>query len=247
MDWRILGSTFLLIFLAELGDKTQLAALASAAGSRSTWSVFIGAAVALVCSTLLAVALGSAFAAYVPARAVHAAAGAMFLIFGTYWTARAISGKPLLATIRQVAPAPGYLTRFVLKAAADFEAASSVDYLDLAARTQDQSLRGLLLDLALEDRCHLAQVRDLRETHGTTRLPVSRPTPVTAIRPARLHVDDRDRAIVAGAVSHERAAAAFYHGLAQATALPQLRSAFERMAHEDANHADRLQAWLAEA
>lgn len=83
MDWKLLTSTFFLIFLAELGDKTQLAALAATAGCRSPMSVFAGAASALVLSTLLAVVFGSAISRFVPETVLKASAGVLFLVFGT--------------------------------------------------------------------------------------------------------------------------------------------------------------------
>ena len=58
MDWRVLASTFGLIFLAELGDKTQLAAIAMSAESRSPIAVFVGAVLALALVTLIGVAVG---------------------------------------------------------------------------------------------------------------------------------------------------------------------------------------------
>jgi putative Ca2+/H+ antiporter (TMEM165/GDT1 family) len=85
MDWRLIGSTFLIIFLAELGDKTQLTALASAAGSRSTWMVFLGASAALVCSTLLAVAVGHWLQGVMNPKWLRVLAGCAFLVVGAIW------------------------------------------------------------------------------------------------------------------------------------------------------------------
>ncbi len=56
--WKIFGSTFITIFLAELGDKTQVATLLMSAESHSPWSVFTGAAIALVTTSLLGVLVG---------------------------------------------------------------------------------------------------------------------------------------------------------------------------------------------
>jgi putative Ca2+/H+ antiporter (TMEM165/GDT1 family) len=42
MDWKLLSSTFVLIFLAQLGDRTQLATLSLASGTSSRWTVFAG-------------------------------------------------------------------------------------------------------------------------------------------------------------------------------------------------------------
>jgi len=53
MEWNATITTFGLIFLAEMGDKTQLAVLSMAAGTDAPWSVFVGAAVALCLVSLL--------------------------------------------------------------------------------------------------------------------------------------------------------------------------------------------------
>lgn len=56
--WTIYSSTFLTIFLAEMGDKTQLATLLISAESQSPWIVFAGAAIALISTSLLGVLIG---------------------------------------------------------------------------------------------------------------------------------------------------------------------------------------------
>ena len=87
MDWRIVGTTFLLIFVAELGDKTQLAVFARTLETRAAWSVFLGAAAALVTSTILAVIIGGALTK-LPDKVnigIKVVAGLMFIGFGV-WT-----------------------------------------------------------------------------------------------------------------------------------------------------------------
>jgi putative Ca2+/H+ antiporter (TMEM165/GDT1 family) len=56
--WAVFSSTFVTIFLAEMGDKTQLATLLMTAQSKSPWIVFAGASVALLSSSLLGVLIG---------------------------------------------------------------------------------------------------------------------------------------------------------------------------------------------
>ncbi len=79
MDWKTLWATFGLVFLAELGDKTQLATLSVSAESRSPLSVFLGSSLALVCASLLAVLLGSAAGTWFPREWVRVAAGVFFI------------------------------------------------------------------------------------------------------------------------------------------------------------------------
>ncbi len=82
IDWRILASTFGLIFLAELGDKTQLAAIAMTAESKSPLAVFIGAVLALALVTLIGVAIGGTLTRLIPAQYVRKGAGALFILVG---------------------------------------------------------------------------------------------------------------------------------------------------------------------
>lgn len=81
MDWKLTAATFGAIFLAEMGDKTQLAAFALASGS-SRWSVFIGASLALVVTTAIAVVTGSLVGRYVPLVWIKRAGGLFFIAIG---------------------------------------------------------------------------------------------------------------------------------------------------------------------
>ncbi len=82
MDWKLLGSTFGLVFLAELGDKTQLATLSLAASGRSRLVVFLGAATALVATSALGVLVGEELARVVPPIWIKRVAGLAFVIMG---------------------------------------------------------------------------------------------------------------------------------------------------------------------
>jgi putative Ca2+/H+ antiporter (TMEM165/GDT1 family) len=82
MKFQLFASTFVAIFLAELGDKTQLATLSLTAGSSSRWSVFLGSASALVCSSAVAVLAGDFVGRYVSAHTLQRIAGAVFLVLG---------------------------------------------------------------------------------------------------------------------------------------------------------------------
>jgi len=82
VDWKLLFSTFTLVFMAELGDKTQLATLTLAASGRSRLLVFVGAATALVATSAIAVVAGEAVARVVPEIWIRRAAGAGFVLLG---------------------------------------------------------------------------------------------------------------------------------------------------------------------
>ncbi len=85
MDLKAFATTFFAIFIAEMGDKTQLATLSMSAGSRARWSVFAGAALGLVCTSAVAVVAGEAVSRYVPAHWLRRGAGAVFLVLGTLY------------------------------------------------------------------------------------------------------------------------------------------------------------------
>lgn len=73
--WKVFGSTFITIFLAELGDKTQVATLLMSAESHAPWSVFTGAAIALITTSLLGVLVGQWLSSRVSPRTLDIAAG----------------------------------------------------------------------------------------------------------------------------------------------------------------------------
>jgi Ca2+/H+ antiporter, TMEM165/GDT1 family len=82
MDLRVLLTTFGIIFLAEMGDKTQLAAMTMAADSKKPWAVFIGASVALVAVSGLGVLVGSLVGDYLPIVWVKRVAAVAFIAIG---------------------------------------------------------------------------------------------------------------------------------------------------------------------
>jgi putative Ca2+/H+ antiporter (TMEM165/GDT1 family) len=84
MDLKVLLTTFGMIFLAELGDKTQLATFAFASNSESRLAVFLGSAGALVLTSFLAVVFGSVVSRLVPPNYIKIGAGALFVLLGLW-------------------------------------------------------------------------------------------------------------------------------------------------------------------
>ena len=79
MDWQLLGLSFITVFLAELGDKSQLAAIALGGSSRHPRAVFLGTAAALIVASFLGVIVGGGTAMLLPSRLVKAIAAGGFL------------------------------------------------------------------------------------------------------------------------------------------------------------------------
>ena len=82
MDWRVFLTTFGVIFLAEMGDKTQLAAMTMAAESKKPWAVFLGAALALASVSALGVLVGSVIGNYFPLIWIKRVAALAFIVIG---------------------------------------------------------------------------------------------------------------------------------------------------------------------
>ena len=82
MDWRLLMTTFGVIFLAEMGDKTQLAAMTMAAQSKKPWVVFIAAALALTAVSAIGVLAGTVLANYLPLFWIKRASAIVFIVIG---------------------------------------------------------------------------------------------------------------------------------------------------------------------
>ncbi len=79
MDWHLFGLTFVTIFLAEIGDKSQLAAIALGGTSKSPKAVFLGSVIALLLASFLGVLAGS-FMDFLPAKILKAIAAIGFAI-----------------------------------------------------------------------------------------------------------------------------------------------------------------------
>ncbi len=243
MDAKLFFSTFLLIFLAELGDKTQLAAMARTASSDGAkWTVFFAASAALVVSTLVAVLFGHVLTKFIPEHVIKMAAGTLFILFGgliLYDTLRRPAPEPAEAMPAAVAR-PGMLARAVLRIAADFEQASADDYLALAAKAATPAGRAMLLTLAAEEREHLRMLRETTAEHAEVVLTAVSPELLPGEPELKHDVAASADPALAHAVAHEEATARFYFELARLTPLPSLKHTFTTLARAEQGHAERL-------
>ena len=80
MDWHLLGLSFVTVFLSELGDKSQLAAIALSGRGQSRKAVFFGTAGALLLTSLLGALAGGAVSQFLPTRILKAIAAVGFAI-----------------------------------------------------------------------------------------------------------------------------------------------------------------------
>ncbi|MBW3577782.1 MAG: TMEM165/GDT1 family protein [Actinobacteria bacterium] len=82
MDWKVFATVFGAVFLAELGDKTQLAIVSFVGSGMGRFTVLAAAALALVASTALAVAVGVALLRVIPGDWLRLAAAILFIAVG---------------------------------------------------------------------------------------------------------------------------------------------------------------------
>jgi len=82
MDWKLFSVTFVTVFLAEMGDKTQLATMALTGESKKMVTVFFGAASALIIATLIGVLVGGILSRYVPENIIRKVAALFFIVTG---------------------------------------------------------------------------------------------------------------------------------------------------------------------
>ena len=85
MDLKLMLTTFGLVFLAELGDKTQVATFCLSADNDSKISVFLGSAIALVTTSLIAVLFGAVFSRVIPYNYIKIGTGVFFIIAGIWF------------------------------------------------------------------------------------------------------------------------------------------------------------------
>ena len=85
MDWKIFITIFAAVFIAELGDKTQLATMLFASDKEvSKYTVFFAASAALIVASAIGVLAGSLLAEYINMKYLHYIAGVGFILIGMF-------------------------------------------------------------------------------------------------------------------------------------------------------------------
>ncbi len=238
MNLKLFLSTFVLIFLAELGDKTQLAAMArAAAGDGGKLTIFLAASSALVLSTLIAVLLGALVNKIIPPMAIKIAAGLVFILFGILMfisAFRAPVAKPEPAVVAKPAP-------WALALALDFEKAAVAQYRRMAAACTDEASAAILCALAGEEERHVQHLQAALAHHGDLALAAEHTDHISdlgAMKPAQ--GQELDRNLLDRVIEHEEHMAGFYRQVARSTGIPALRDTMQLLADEEQRHVREL-------
>ncbi len=236
MDLKLFFGTFVLIFLAELGDKTQLAAMAASAGTKSPFSIFMGAASALVLSALIAVLFGSTIQRYIPPFYLKVGAATLFILFGILLYVNAFKEK-------EQSPAPkgvgvGISGKVVIEAAKAFEQSTIEQYQNLSRDADSDHLRSLFEHLAQEEKQHINHLNQLIDgAHGEEEQEKRATPPEVPV--LKLSYDDRE--VLDKAILHEQHTEQFYSSLAKKALLPDIKRAFALLAEEELTHIEHLE------
>ena len=246
MNWALFFSTFALIFLAELGDKTQLAVMSQSAASSSKWTVFAAGIFALAVSTAVGVLAGDLIRKLVPdERYIKCAGGILFLVFGGLMLREVFLPKavPEPAPAQDLAGITGWVGKFVIRQAAVFEKTACDDYEALAARALVPDEKAVFQRLAVEEQWHHQAMLSAIVAGAENDILVT-PDMAKELPPLEDLMHDAAGAPkeVEHAIRHERAMAAFYRALARQSQIPRLRETFLALAVTEENHARRLMA-----
>ncbi len=84
MDWKLFTTTFITIFLAEMGDKTQFAAIAASSESKSIWPVLLAVVLALGLAGAIGVLFGRVLGAWINPNAIRWISGGLFIGVGLW-------------------------------------------------------------------------------------------------------------------------------------------------------------------
>ncbi len=248
MDIKLLLASFGVVFLAELGDKTQLTALAFSTSTRSPWSVFLGTSLALVCTTALAVTCGTFLNRWLPERVLHLASAVMFVLVGLVLLvnlarkapAEAPAPAPAAGVEGAAVGRPGPLSIFVGRQAVAFEEDLAAFVRETASQVTDPALRDALQRLEERHREHAAMVRGIgREVDAAKVRPdldrdleqadAGRLLEALREAAARRPADDA----VARIIRRQEAAAEFYIALARRIRFHAARDVLRALAMEE--------------
>jgi rubrerythrin len=259
MDWKIFFSTFILIFFAELGDKTQLSVLAAAAEARSPAAVFAGAASALIAAVGIAVVVATVFKKFLPVYYLQWISVLVFFGFGM-WTLYKIF-RPSSSDLAKHASQAwvsgeyqelGLISRWTLSSALEFEEHARKDYEQAARTSRSPEVRDLFLHLANEDHTHHQFVESMAADGSKAEAPgpaaslknlfeVERLIPKSGTLEASTELDF-DLGLLSQAARHEVSAHRFYSALAQsAERHRRLSSFFFRLAAEELQHLQQIE------
>lgn len=266
MNLKILFASFIVVFLAELGDKTQLTALAFTTSSKSPLTVFVGTSLALIAASAMAVLAGQGLMKIpVVEKYLPIASATMFIVIGLVLlvniarkvepvTAEELSVEDVEAAEDLSAlPTGGALFSFIAHQAAILEQNTINSLEEIYAALPDGQEKETLAALIAEDKRHLETLDGMPEEHEATFDAEETQISQQALRDLNLDkvlltaepvsVTDSESdtgKLIQKAIDMEESIADTYLAFARLAKVHTVRDAFRWLAMEEIRHADTL-------
>ena len=242
MDIKIIISTFFVIFLAELGDKTQFAAMAASAGSSQPVSVLTGTILALSLSSVIAVAAGSLLGKYIPIKYIKIAAGALFIIFGILYLREAF--VPEKTTHKPESSVIGYVGKSVIKTAAAFERNEIEMFRAAAEVLDDQQYLDVINRIIDEEENHLKSFSNIGEQDFKIESTTPDELKHLETLDESFYCSEEADCLLKDLYDREKSMAEFYRIASEKTPIESVRKALRTLSDEENNHAKKIAALL---
>lgn len=247
MNWQLFFSTFVLVFLAEMGDKTQMTVLCQTATTSSKWTIFIAGALALTAATAIGVLAGSILRRYIPdVRWIRCIGGTLFLIFGCLMLVDVFQSRRSAAARKnpiEAKIAPGWLGHSIVQQTEILERFSFSDYGSLAQTSLDPVEKDVLKQLEKEEQWHHEAMLCAMAQGVEKDIPFTEKMASLLPKPAEIILlACRAKNPIKQAISNELAMAHYYRVLADQVTEKRLQDTFAGLSVAEENHAKRLEA-----
>lgn len=255
MDWKTLLLSFSIVFLAELGDKTQLTALTlTTSRGGSTWAVFLGASAALVCTTALAVLCGNFLSRFLPEKYLHLGSALLFifmgvaLLVGMVWKSGAKSPAVETAPVgSEKAPLqsssfrrPSFREGLLIRQLATFERRLVADIDEHIARLPDCDCRHALVKMAAAHRNHGLEISAMREQARQEEPSRDQASKISGMVTKLCQCTKGVNEPIETIIRRQEAAAEFYVAMAQLVSQHELRDRLRHLAGDELRMAEQL-------
>jgi rubrerythrin len=246
MDFRLILSTFALIFLAELGDKTQFAAMAASAGSKQPVSILIGAILALSLSSVIAVIAGSLIGDYVPIKYIKVGAGILFIVFGILYLKEAFVPQEVQKEGEEAVVEESFWSESIVKIARVFEERELQMFKDVADALEESAFLTTVKEIISEEEGHLQKLYSIKGDSASGREAViegKEKGRFAAMEKVYTCTGD-DMCLIQDLYNREVAMADFYRLTADKMKFGSAKKSLKMLAEEEMDHAKRLSVHL---
>lgn len=254
MDWKTLLLSFSIVFLAELGDKTQLTALTlTTSRGGGTWAVFLGAGTALLCATAMAVFCGSLLTRWLPERYLQLGSAVLFIIVGVCLLTNMAwqNGRHESVMTSKTAKTPkiagahgskqSLLKTWIIKQVTAYEQQLVNDIDKCLQNMTPGKNRDLLMQMAMVHRQHGHEIENMyqqtaEDDHGLEEAEHI-PEMLEKLQACNLHDHEQP---IQNIIRRQEAAAEFYIALAQVVNRHRVRDLLRRLATQELRLAEQL-------